>query len=96
MRHVFLICFGFVLAASLVVFLGMLFSPRLRPPGVVGLGIVVVLAIVWMFAMRRSRVPAQPDTGPRRPAAEDLDEATSLRNRPTWRDDLHGRVGPKW
>jgi len=96
MRRVLLIFLGFVLAASLVVFLGMLFAPRLRLLGVVGLGIVMVLAIAWMLAMRRSRAPAQPDTGPMRTAAEDLEEATSLRNQPSWRDDVDGRIGPKW
>jgi len=98
MKRVLLIFFGFVLAICLFAFLGMVFSPRLRLVGAVGLGVVVILAIAWMLAMRRSRAATRPRTVPQRtsPGAADLDEATSLRNRPTWRDDANGRVGPKW
>ena len=98
MKRVLLIFSGFVLAICLFAFLGMVFSPRLRLVGVVGLGVVVIFAIAWMLAMRRSRAATRLRTVPQRtsPAAADLDEATSLRNQPTWRDDVDGRVGPKW
>jgi len=98
MKRVLLIFLGFVLAICLFAFLGMVFSPRLRLVGVVGLGIVVVLTIAWILAMRRSRAATQLRTVQQRasPGVEDLDEATSLRNQPTWRDDANGRVGPKW
>jgi hypothetical protein len=98
MKRGFLILFGFVLAVCLLASPGVFFSPRLRLAGVVGLGVVVILVIVWMLAMRRSRAATRPRRVPQRtsPGAADLDEATSLRNQPTWRDDAHGRVSLKW
>jgi hypothetical protein len=98
MKRVLLIFFGFVLAICLFASLGMLLSPRLRLAGVVGLGVVVILAVAWMLALRRSRAATRLHTAPQRtpPDPEDLDEPTSVRNQPTWRDDVNGRVGPKW
>jgi len=98
MKRVLLIFLGFVLATCLFASLGMVFSPRLRLVGVVGFGVVVIFAIAWMLAMRRSRAATRLRTVPQRtfPGAASLDEATSLRNQPTWRDDANGRVGPKW
>lgn len=98
MKRVLLIFFGVVLAICFIAFLGMVFSPRMRLVGVVGLGVVAIFAIAWMLAMRRSRAATQLRTVPQRtsPGAADLDEATSLRNQPTWRDGANGRVGPKW
>jgi len=98
MKRVLLIFFGIVLAICLFAFIGMVFSPRLRLVGVVGLGAAAIFAIAWVLAMRRSRAATRPHAVAQRTSlgAADLDEATSLRNRPTWRDDANGRVGPKW
>jgi len=98
MKRALLIPFGFILAMCLLAFLGMVFSPRLRLVGVAGLGIVAILTIAWMLAMRRSRAATRLHTAQQRvsPGVADLDAATSLRTQPTWRDDANGRVGPKW
>ena len=48
MKRALLIFFGLVLAICIFAFLGLLLSPRVRVAGVVGLGVVVILAIVWM------------------------------------------------
>ena len=47
---------------------------------------------------RRGVIAPSPSAPPKgeRAGAADLDEATSLRNQPTWRDDVEGRMGPKW
>jgi hypothetical protein len=83
----------FVLAVIAIVV-----SPTLRLVGIAGLGAAAILSVALALAARRPPPTARPDTvSPlERPSASDFDEATSLRNQPTWRDDVEGRMGPKW
>jgi hypothetical protein len=83
----------FVLAVFAIVV-----SPTLRLVGIAGLGVTAILTAALALAARRPPPTARPDTvsSPQRPGVEDFDEATSLRNQPTWRDDVEGRAGPKW
>ena len=73
-------------------------SPTLRLAGVAGLGVAAILTVALALAARRRPPTVRPDTvsPPERPSVADFDEATSLRNQPTWRDDVEGRMGPKW
>lgn len=98
MKRGLLIFLGIVLVICLVVSLAMVFSAQSRLAGVVGLGVVAISAIAWVLVLRGLRAAARPRDVPpcAFPGAEDLDEATSLRSRPTWRDDANGRVGPHW
>ena len=96
MKRVLLFFLGFVLAMLLFASLGMVFSPRLRLVGVVGLSIAVLLTIAWVLAVRRSRAARQLRAVPQRVSARAGDEpsATAWRDQPSWRDDVDGRVGP--
>jgi hypothetical protein len=93
-----LILIGCDLALYLLAVLAIVLSPPLRVTGIVGLGIAAVLTVALVLAVRRSRTATRARTLPRpdSPSVADLDEATSLRNQPSWRDDVNGRVGPKW
>jgi hypothetical protein len=72
-------------------------SPALRLAGIAGLGVAAIVTIVLVLAARRPPSAARRGTAsPPRPGVEEFDEATSLRNQPTWRDDVEGRTGPKW
>jgi hypothetical protein len=73
-------------------------SPTLRLAGMAGLGVAAIMTVALALAARRRPSVDQPETGslPDRPRAADFDEATALRNQPTWRDDVEGRGGPKW
>ena len=83
----------FVLAVFAVVV-----SPTLRLAGIAGLCVAAIVTVALLLAARRPPPTARPDTAspPERPGGADFDEATSLRNQPTWRDDVEGRMGPKW
>ena len=98
MKRSLLILIGCDLALYLLAVLVIILSPPLRVAGVVGLGIAAVLTVALVLAVGRSRTatPARTVPRPDSPLSADLDEATSLRNRPSWRDDVDGRVGPKW
>lgn len=98
MKRVLFTFFSVVLAICLFACLGQVFSPRSRLAGVAELAVVMVLAIAWILALRRSRAATGRRAVPPRTSAgaADLDEATSLRNQPTCRDDVNGRVGPEW
>jgi len=89
---------GLVLAICMVASLVMVFVPRFRLAGLVGLAVVVVLGVVWALVLRRSRAVEQPPGDAPRPPSDDpdLDEANPIWNQPTWRDDANGRIGPKW
>ncbi|MGE5229499.1 MAG: hypothetical protein ACM3MJ_07240 [Deltaproteobacteria bacterium] len=73
-------------------------SPTLRLAGVAGLGVAAILTVALALAAQRRPPTARPDAASttERPSVADLEEATSLRNQPTWRDDVEGRTGPKW
>jgi len=98
MKRSLLILTGCVLALYLLAALAIVLSPSLRVAGLVGLGLAAVLTVALVLAVRHSRAATRARTVPRpdSPSAADLDEATSLRNQPSWRDDVNGRVGPKW
>jgi len=83
----------FVLAVFAIVV-----SPTLRLAGIAGFGVAAILTVALALAARHPPPKARPDTvsPPEPPSAADLDEATSVRNQPTWRDDVEGRMGPKW
>ncbi len=93
-----LILIGCDLALYLLAVLAIVLSPPLRIAGIVGLGIAAVLTVALVLAVRRSQTATRARTVPRPdgPSAADQDEATSLRKQPSWRDDVNGRVGPKW
>jgi len=73
-------------------------SPTLRTAGIAGLCVAAVMTVALALAARRSPSSGRLDSAsrPDRPGAADFDEATALRNQPTWRDDVEGRAGPKW
>jgi hypothetical protein len=73
-------------------------SPTLRLAGIAGLGVAAVMTVALALAARRPPSADRPERSSRldRPSAADFDEATALRNQPTWRDDVEGRGGPKW
>ena len=98
MKHSLLILTGCDLVLCLLAVLAIVLSSPLRIGGIVGLGIAAVLTVALVLAVRRSRTATRAHTVPRpdSPRVADLDEATSLRNQPSWRDDVNGRVGPKW
>ncbi len=98
MKRSLLILIGCDLALYLFAVLAIVLSPPLRIAGSVGLGIAAVLTVALVLAVRRSQTVTRARTVPRpdSPSAADLDEATSLRKQPSWRDDVNGRVGPKW
>ena len=72
--------------------------PGLRWAGIAGLGVAAILTFALVLVARRptpearSRTVSRPD----RAGVADFEDATSLRNQPTWRDDIEGRTGPKW
>ena len=72
--------------------------PGLRWAGVAGLGVALILTFALVLAARRPTPAARSETAsqPDRAGVADFEEATSLRNQPTWRDDIEGRAGPKW
>ena len=72
--------------------------PGLRWAGVAGLGVAAILTLALVLAARRPAPPARSEAAsqPDRAGVADFEEATSLRNQPTWRDDVEGRAGPKW
>jgi hypothetical protein len=99
MKHSLLILIGCDLALYLLAVLAIVLSPPLRIAGIVGLGIAAVLTVALVLVVRRLQTATRARTVPRRPdspSVADLDEATSLRKQPSWRDDVNGRVGPKW
>ena len=72
--------------------------PGLRWAGIAGLGVAAILTFVLVLIARRPTPATRSETvsRPDRAGVADFEEATSLRNQPTWRDDIEGRAGPKW
>lgn len=77
--------------------LAIAFSPALRLAGIAGLGVAAIVTVALVLAARRRPSAARRDTvSQRSPDGEEFEAATSLRNQPTWRDDVEGRTGPRW
>jgi hypothetical protein len=86
------------LVLCVLALLAIVVSPELRWAGIAGLGVAAIMAFALVLTARRTAPAAhsETDSRPDRAGAADFDEATSLRNQPTWRDDVEGRTGPKW
>jgi hypothetical protein len=78
--------------------LAIVVSPALLWAGIAGLGVAAIVTFALVLAARRPASAARSETvsRPDRAGVADFEEATSLRNQPTWRDDVEGRTGPKW
>ena len=86
------------LVLCVLALLAIVVSPALRWAGIAGLGVAAIMTVALALAARRPApaARAETDSPPDRVGAADFEEATSLRNQPTWRDDVEGRTGPKW
>ena len=95
MKRVLLIFSGFVISMLLFAFFGLLFSHRHRLVGVIGFSVMVIIAICWLIAMRRSRASELLRIVPQRmsPRVGGDIGATSWQggDQALWRDDVGSR-----
>jgi hypothetical protein len=86
------------LVLCVLALLAIVVSPALRWAGIAALGVAAIMTFALVLAARRPAPAARSETvtPPDRAGVADFEEATALRNQPTWRDDVEGRTGPKW